>query len=147
MPRLRGKGDGDVMSDSRPSNEKLSECVEWLIDVANDSSPYESQRLMLAAVSLGEQRQQIERLKRELALAKSSAKVDLDMILEQAHEGVFVEHDCPAMYACAAIVAEFGEEHVKAHEQREEAQWPCPECGGDKSRHHRAWICPTANQE
>jgi hypothetical protein len=33
---------------------------------------------------------------------------------EQAEQGVFVEHDCPAMFACAFIVADHeGSEHAK----------------------------------
>jgi hypothetical protein len=30
----------------------------------------------------------------------------IDDIIEQAHEGVFVAHDCPAMFACAYVIAQ-----------------------------------------
>lgn len=32
---------------------------------------------------------------------------DLEAIKEQAEQGIFVEHECPAFFACCAIVAEF----------------------------------------
>lgn len=32
---------------------------------------------------------------------------DLELIKEQAGQGIFVEHECPAFFACCAIVAEF----------------------------------------
>jgi hypothetical protein len=48
--------------------------------------------------------------------------VDLNLILDQAYQGVFVEHDCPAMYACAAIIVEFGESRVKAYTARQSSK-------------------------
>lgn len=32
----------------------------------------------------------------------------LDLIREQAGGGLEADHDCPAVYACACIIAEFG---------------------------------------
>lgn len=39
---------------------------------------------------------------------------DMKLILDQAQEGVFAEHQCPAYFACCAIVAELsrkGDKH------------------------------------
>lgn len=30
----------------------------------------------------------------------------LDDLIEQANDGIFVEHECPAMFACAYIIAQ-----------------------------------------
>lgn len=47
---------------------------------------------------------------------------------EQAHEGVFVEHDCPAMFACAAIIADIDPEGRRARGQTESRNVSCPTC-------------------
>lgn len=49
-----------------------------------------------------------DRLERENAeLRKRLAAVQ-----EQAEQGIFIEHKCPAFYACCAIVAECATEHA-----------------------------------
>ena len=35
----------------------------------------------------------------------------IDDFLGQAHEGVFAEHECPAMFACAYMIAQADEPH------------------------------------
>lgn len=45
----------------------------------------------------------------ELAIQKDANKALLKLVedwIAQAEQGVLVEHDCPAMYACASIVAD-----------------------------------------
>lgn len=59
----------------------------------------------LQAMLTTEQRQKDSPLQKELGKIRQLLLTSL----EQSHGGVFVEHHCPAMYACACIVAEFGE--------------------------------------
>jgi hypothetical protein len=47
---------------------------------------------------------------------------------QQAHEGVFVEHDCPAMFAFAAIIADIDPEGLRAQGQMESRNVSCPKC-------------------
>lgn len=58
--------------------------------------------------------------------ASPQRTIDLELIREQAEQGVMVEHDCPAMYACACILAEFeppsNAETVNAVDQQSGAQ-------------------------
>lgn len=50
------------MNEQPSSKEQLSEAVEWLIAAVSDSSPYEGQMLMRAAMAIPQQQQEIERL-------------------------------------------------------------------------------------
>lgn len=60
-------------------------------------------------------RQQLTTEQQSGRMQKELEKIQeiLTTALEQSHAGMFVEHHCPAMYACAAISVEFGE-HAEA---------------------------------
>ena len=47
---------------------------------------------------------------------------------DQALNGVFVEHDCPAMFACAAIIADIDPEGRRARGETESRNVSCPKC-------------------
>ena len=52
-----------------------------------------------------------------LAAERDALRKDAEQFMrhcyEQASVGLGVEHDCPAMYACASIIAEIGEDRGK----------------------------------
>jgi hypothetical protein len=46
----------------------------------------------------------------------------------QAREGVFVEHECPAMFACAAIIADIDPEGRRTRGESGSRNVSCPKC-------------------
>lgn len=68
----------------------------------------------LQTLLTADQRRKDSPLQKELGKIKELLLTSL----EQSHAGIFVEHHCPAMYACCAIVAEFGELDVQVKEPK-----------------------------
>lgn len=73
--------------------------MQKLIDQLNAAASFARNGIFMPDVQNGRLMERAVVAIQELLAAKRFA-------LEQAEQGVMVEHDCPAMYACAAIIAD-----------------------------------------
>ena len=74
-------------------------------------------RLTMANLDGVEHAETLRRAYDALAAERDALRKDAEQFMrhcyEQASVGLGVEHDCPAMYACASIIAEIGEDRGK----------------------------------